>query len=383
MVIAHVLSSFFVGGQEVLAVELATRQAARGHRVLAISLAPTVAGTLSEAFERAGVKTLHIPKRGPTIDVSLPVRLALAFRGNAVDVAHLHNQMPLIYGAPAGNLVGCAVVATRHGLIEDAGRQPWLRGHAIRLVAHLVHGFVAVSTEVAESTRASGVATEPKLVVIENGIDLGQYQARPDVRAAVRAELGLSADALAIGTVCRLVECKNVGLLLRTAIPHLSPARQLFIVGDGPERGALESLASSHPQGRFVRFLGQRPDVDRLLTALDLFALSSSTEGHPISVIEAMASGLPVLSTKVGGIPEMIEDGTTGFLAPVDEPAFAARLATALDQWRGWPEMGRAARAAASERFSSETMTDRYLALYEKIMRSRQLPLQSGGKWKR
>jgi glycosyltransferase involved in cell wall biosynthesis len=207
------------------------------------------------------------------------------------------------------------------------------------------------------------------LVVIENGIDLGRYQPRPEVRAAVRAELGLSEDTLVIGCVCRLVDCKNVGLLLRTALPHLGPAIQLLIIGDGPERSALESLAGHHSQGRFAHFLGQRSDVARLLSGLDLFALSSSTEGHPLSVIEAMASGLPVLATKVGGIPEMIEDGRTGFLTPVDEPAFASRLAAALDQRRSWPAMGAAARAAACDRFSSETMADRYLALYENIRR--------------
>jgi glycosyltransferase involved in cell wall biosynthesis len=113
--------------------------------------------------------------------------------------------------------------------------------------------------------------------------------------------------------------------------------------------------------------LGQRPDVARLLNGLDLFALSSSTEGHPIAVIEAMATGLPVLATNVGGIPEMIEDGKTGFLAPVDEQAYAARLAEALDQRPSWPAMGMAARAAAHTRFSSETMTDRYLAVYQRI----------------
>jgi glycosyltransferase involved in cell wall biosynthesis len=107
--------------------------------------------------------------------------------------------------------------------------------------------------------------------------------------------------------------------------------------------------------------------VARLLNGLDLFALSSSTEGHPISVIEAMATGLPVLATKVGGIPEMIEDGKTGFLAPVDEPAYAERLAAALDQRRSWPAMGAEARAAAHVRFSSETMADHYLALYKRI----------------
>jgi len=363
MVVAHVLSSFFVGGQEVMAVELATRQVARGHRVLAVSLAPTAAGPLDTAFVRVGVGTLHLPKRGPTVDITLPLRLALALRRARVDVVHLHNPLPLIYGVPASKAARCAIVFTRHGLVEGTGRQLWLR----RQLARFVDAYVAVSPEVADNSRSYGMASEPKLMVIENGIDLGCYQPRAELRAAVRTELGLSAGALVMGTVCRLVEGKNVGLLLRATLPHLGPQTNLLIIGDGPDRAALEALAQAHLQGRYVRFLGQRTDVARLLNGLDLFALSSRSEGHPLSVIEAMATGLPILATRVGGIPEMIEDGKTGFLAPLDEPAFTTRLAAALDQRPRWPAMGEAARAAACQRFSSERMTDRYLALYQEI----------------
>ena len=363
MVIAHVIHSFHVGGQEVMAVELASRQVARGNNVFAISLASDVPGSLEGAFVRAGVKTLHFRKRGPTIDGTLPVRLALAFLRNSIEVAHLHNEQPLIYGALAGKLARCAVVATRHGLVVASPRQLWLRRQAGRLV----DGDVSVSMEVANSTRAHRLVDERKVAVIENGIDLGHYQPRAEVRAEVRTELGLPDDSLVVGIVCRLVECKNVGLLLRAALPHLSPATQLLIIGDGPERPQLQAVAKQQPQGKFARFLGQRTDVARLLNGLDLFALSSSTEGHPIAVIEAMATGLPVLATKVGGIPEMIEDGKTGFLAPVDEPAYTARLAAALEQRRAWPTIGEAARIAAHARFSSETMADRYLALYQRL----------------
>lgn len=102
-----------------------------------------------------------------------------------------------------------------------------------------------------------------------------------------------------------------------------------------------------------------------MLNGLDLFALSSKTEGHPLAVIEAMATGLPVFATRVGGIPDMIEDGRTGFLSPLDEAGFAERLASAIDPSESWRPMGQAARAEACERFSSETMAGRYLALYQ------------------
>jgi glycosyltransferase involved in cell wall biosynthesis len=363
MVIAHVIHSFHVGGQEMMAVELASRQVARGNRVIAISLAPDGPGALTDAFSRVGVRTLHIAKRGPTIDSTLPVRLAMAFFRNSVDVVHLHNEQPLIYGALAGKLAGCRVIATRHGLVIGSRRQLWLRRQAGRMV----DSDVSVSAEVANSTRDHRLIDERKMTVIENGIDLDRYRPRADLRAEVRTELGLANDSLVVGIVCRLVECKNVGLLLRAALPHLGASTQLLIIGDGPERSRLEALASQSPQGKFARFLGQRTDVARLLNGLDLFALSSSTEGHPISVIEAMATGLPVLATKVGGIPEMIEDGKTGFLAPDDERSYAERLTAALEQKASWPAMGETARTVAHARFSSATMTDRYLELYQSV----------------
>ena len=365
VVIAHVLSSFRVGGQEVMAVELASRQRARGNKVIAVSLAQSEPGPLQGAFARAGVETAHVPRLGPRFDPSLPFRLAVLFRRKAVDVVHLHNHQPLIYGAFAGRISRCTTVTTRHGQAGGPRRELWLR----RQAARLVDSFVAVSQEVASNTLALGLVPERKLAVIENGIDLRRYEPRPEQRSEVRAEFGLPENARVIGTVCRLAECKNVSLLLRSALPHLGAMTHVLIVGDGPERSKLESLAAQHPQGRFVHFAGQRDDVARLLNGLDLFALSSKTEGHPLAVIEAMATGLPVLATSVGGIPDMVEDGSTGFLAPAEESAYASRLAQALACDQSWPTMGRAARAAASERFSSETMADRYQKLYESLRR--------------
>jgi len=275
---------------------------------------------------------------------------------------HAHNHLPLIYGALAGKLNGCTVVTTRHGQDEGSPRQIWLRRQAVRLV----DSFVAVSNQVANNARALKLAVEPKLTIIENGIDLGRYGPHPSWRAEARAEIGVPENARVIGTVCRLVVCKNLGLLLRSCLPHLSDELRLVIIGDGPERRVAESFAALHAHGKFVRFLGLRNDVARLLSGLDLFALSSKVEGHPIAVIEAMATGLPVLATKVGGVPEMIEDGTTGFLSQMEDTAFATRLAEALEQCHRWPEMGRAAMSVAHQRFSSEIMADRYQRIYDR-----------------
>jgi glycosyltransferase involved in cell wall biosynthesis len=361
--IAHVLSSFQIGGQEIMAVELASRQFARGHRVAAITLEGAKPGPLEAAFTRAGVETVHVPKLGPRFDLTLPVRLARVLRRNKVEVVHLHNPLAMLYGTLAGKLAGCAVVVTRHGMLEGKGLQLWLRRH----VGRLVDGYVAVTSLVADNTRTHGLAIGPKIVVVENGIDLGQHEPRPECRSQVRSEWGIPETALVIGTVCRLVDYKNVDMLLRCCLPRLSPQTCLIVVGDGPDRAALESLAAGHANGKFVRFLGQRSDVPRLLNGFDLFALPSKTEGHPLAVIEAMATCLPVLATKVGGLPEVIEHGVTGFLAEANDDAFATCLARALDVSSNWPAMGRAAKTVAHQRFSSEKMADHYLSVYQKV----------------
>ncbi len=353
MVIAHVLSSFHVGGQERVALDLGIGQRARGHRVLAVSLAAPPEGPLGEIFRRAGIEAHTVEKRGPTVDPSLPARLASWLRDHGVGVVHTHNPQPLIYAGLAGKLADAVVVQTRHGVAFRSGRQTWLA----RQAARMAHAFVVVSRELEHQLRPHRLCPPERLTVIENGIDLGRF--RPDAadRIRVRRELGIAEDAVVIGTVSRLVALKNVAGLIR-AVATL-PA-QLVIVGDGPERAALEALGVKN-----VRFLGQREDVARLLRSFDVFALFSRTEGHPLVVLEAMATGLPVVATAVGGIPGIIDEGETGFLVPPDDEVALTRALAPLLADRGrLAVMGTRACTVARDRYSAERMVDDYLALY-------------------
>src|SRR6188474_2395130 len=133
MHIAHVLSSFGLGGQERMAVDLARAQRASGHRVMAVSLAPPPEGPLAETFLEAGVKALTVAKR-PGFDVTLPIRLGQLFVREGVEVVHTHNPQPLIYGAPAGRLAGAALIHTKHGRNPDSLRRRLLRRAAAQLV---------------------------------------------------------------------------------------------------------------------------------------------------------------------------------------------------------------------------------------------------------
>jgi glycosyltransferase involved in cell wall biosynthesis len=358
--IAHLLSSFLIGGQERVALDLAERQQRDGHAVIAVSLAAGPDGPMAVEFTRAGAARATVPK-GEGLDLTLPIRLARLFRRERIQIVHTHNPQPLIYGAPAARAARARVIHTKHGANPDGGRRLTL----LRSSARLVDAYVAVSEITARIARERREAPEERLRVIENGIDLDRFHPDADARAAVRAELAIPPGAWVAGTVGRLSAEKDQALLLRAVAPLLDEETRLLVVGDGAEAAALGALARSLPAGRFIHLLGARSDVPRLLTALDAFVLSSRTEGLPLVIPEAMAAGLPVVSTAVGGIPMVIDPGATGFLVPAgDEAALRDRLRDLRDRRDEARACGQRAREVALRRYSADRMARDYFALY-------------------
>ncbi|HEY4180274.1 MAG TPA: glycosyltransferase [Kofleriaceae bacterium] len=357
--IVHVLSSFGVGGQERVALDLAIGQLARGHVVTVISLAPGPDGALAKEFDDAGIVVDRVPKRGG-LDPTLVPRLARALRRHGADVVHTHNPLPLIYGAPAARFAGARVIHTKHGV------NPGSRGHRLlrRAAAWLAHAFVAVSDTTEQQARLLHDAPVHRLRTIPNGIRLDRYAPDALARAAIRAELGLG-DAWVVGTVGRMDANKNQVMLVRAMAPLLAHMKvRLVIVGDGDARADVEAAVAALPDPSRVVLAGRRMDVPRVVQAFDCFALSSISEGLPLVVPEAMAAGLPVVTTAVGGLPSVIDDGVTGLLVSVDEAAFTTALASlAADPDRA-RVMGRRAREVALARYSSDRMVDEYLLLY-------------------
>ena len=364
--IVHVLSSYGVGGQERVALDLASGQVRRGHRVAVVSLAPPPDGPLATEFRDAGVAVLTVPKRGG-LDPTLTPRLAWHFRAREADIVHTHNPLPLIYAAPAARVVRAAAIHTKHGA------NPGSRSHMVlrRGAARLVDYFVPVSEVTAEQARAQRDCDPEKLVVIPNGIRLERFHPDADARTEIRRELGIPADAWVVGTVGRVDEVKNQTLLVRAMAPLLGDRVRLVIVGDGPARAALDAAVGAVPDPRHVHVLGRRMDVARILAAFDVFALSSRSEGLPLAVPEAMAAGLPVVATAVGGLPGVVDDGYTGLLCPVDEDALRHRLANLAGDRDRARAMGARAREVALARYSAERMLDDYLALYERALARR------------
>jgi len=360
--IVHVLSSYGVGGQERVALDLAIGQKARGHDVSVISLAPEPDGAMAQEFAEAGIPAGRVAKRGG-LDPTLVPRLARELRKRGAEVVHTHNPLPLIYGAPAARLAGAAAIHTKHGINPGGRGQRLLR----RAAAQLTAAFVAVSDTTEAQAREQHDAPASKIRTIPNGIRLDRYAPDPEARAAARVELGLG-DAWVIGTVGRLDQFKNQSMLVRAAAPLLSSSTRLVIIGDGDSRLEVEAAIAALPEPRWVVMTGRRMDVPKLVHAFDVFALSSKSEGLPLVVPEAMSAGLPIVATAVGGLPSVVDHGVTGLLVPVEEAAFSAALATLAGDHAKAREMGRKAREVALARYSHDRMVDAYLALYARAL---------------
>jgi len=362
MRIAQVVLSLDMGGQERLVLRMAQAFQERGHEVHVVTL--SAGGALRSEL---GTIPVHEVVRGRGVDPTLYRRLLSLFRSLRPAVVHTHNSVPLEYAAPAARLARVArTVHTKHGHI--AYSRPALA--LARAATLCVDRFVAVSADTADTARRYERPRERRLSVVENGIPLGRFDlgdAGAAARAAVRRELGIPDDARVVGSVGRLVQEKDYPLLVRAMAPLLGERVRLVLVGEGIVRAEIEAaIEQAVPEAsrRFVTLAGERRDVPQVLSALDLFVLSSRAEGLPLAIPEAMASGLPVVATAVGGIPGIVPEETGALVTHGDPAALGAAIQRVLDDPPARAAMGEAARRYAHQRFGEAAMLDRYLGLY-------------------
>lgn len=312
---------------------------------------------------KLAVRVWHLGKRrGP--DPRMIPRLAAVFRDFRPDIVHTHSYV-LRYTLPAGWLARSgAMVHTVHNV---AGKESGLLGRAIQRFAFR-HGVtaVAVAVEVARSFReAYGF---PPAATIPNGIDTQAFLL-PEARLRWRSANGFGGDDVLITSVARLEPQKNPLALIEAFAQADEPRARLLMAGEGSLLEAARLKAEQRGMAGRVRFLGVRGDVPELLCASDVFVLASGWEGHPLSVMEAMAAGLPVVATSVGGVPELVSDGVTGILVP---PGDVCGLARALASLAADPQRRRelgAAGRAASAHFDVNAMVAAYAALFEEVLR--------------
>jgi len=238
-----------------------------------------------------------------------------------------------------------------------------------RMLTPITDSFIAVAPSHGRFLIERQRFPAHKVTVIPNGVDTQRFAPAPDV-AGIRRELELRPADPVVGIVAALRPEKNHELFLRVAqrvIQELSTT-QFVVIGDGPCRDQLQQLAHDLNIAASVVFLGSRDDVPRLLAAMDVFALTSHIEANPLSILEAMSTGRPVVATNVGSIHETVADGETGFLVPLgDFERFAQRVLQILHAPVLGQRMGAAAREAVIGRWSIEAMVQGYEQLIESV----------------
>ncbi len=332
----------------------------------------TVVASLYDAFpnglepvlERGGVRVRHLGKRRG-FDPRMYPRLSAVREQFQPHVVHTHSYV-LRYALPVFARRGTAMVHTVHNL---AGREADRLGRAIHRYAFR-HGVVpvAIAGEVARSVRAV-YGVEPE--IIANGIDTSAFQ-RPEARLPWRLANGFDAEDVLIVSAARLDPQKNPLVLIEAfATAAAGDGRcRLLMAGEGSLLEAARERAAQLGVAGRVSFLGVRTDMPELLNACDVFALASDWEGHPLSTMEAMAAGLPVVATAVGGVPEIVADGATGLLVPAgDTPALVSALQCLVRNPRRRRELGEGGRSA-SARFDSAAMAAAYAALFERVWKA-------------
>ena len=289
-------------------------------------------------------------------------------------ILHGHglNYLPLFASAQIAS--GLPLVFTLHNLVpaDLTGLERAIVQFALRRVTRIV----AVSEAVAQSARVA-FGPIPQMTVVRNGVDTDRFTnpALP-TRDAARAVLNLPPDAVVVLCVARLSPEKGMNTLLDAAhiARHKTPRLRVVVVGDGPQKSELERAAHSASLGEIVTFLGARNDVPELLRAADLYVQPSLAEGLGLAAMEAMASGLPVVASRVGGLPEVVKENETGLLVPPgDAPALANALTLLLHDANLREAMGRAGKERAVSQFGTARMTEEMRAVYEDVLANRGL----------
>ena len=354
-----IITSMPVGGAETLLVNLMQRMDRRVVRPEVTCLKDP--GPL--ALQIQPETRVHANLLASKWDLRVLVRLIQLLRKRETDVViTVGAGDKMFWGRLAAHLSGVPVIASA---LHSTGWPDGV-GKLNRCLTSITDGFIAVADAHAQFLRDFERFPSGKVHVIRNGVDCHRFVPDSKTRHAVREELGLSGAAELVGIVAALRPEKNHEMLLEVAsrVRQRSDKVHWLIVGDGPERGGLESLANRLGIADRVHFLGTRGDTERILAALDLFVLCSLNEASPVSILEALACGVPVVATDVGSVKESIIEGQTGRLVASGDPAaMTDAIESLLDSPETRQRMGLAGREHVRQTGSLDSMVQGYQEL--------------------
>lgn len=342
------------------------------HTEYEISVACAPDGELISKLKKENIRVLLIPEFArnpyPLKDLLTLWKLYRLIKKEKFDLVHTHSTKAGLLGRVAARLAGVkAILFTAHGWAFTEGRSFWKR----RALAWIEKIASACSTQIAcvsehdrQLALQFGVTKSEKLIVIHNGL-----QEQPFLQAnnlKMKQALNLDEDII-ITFVGRLASPKEPKFLLES-LKHF-PEAKVLIVGDGPMRAELEAHISQNQLAERVLLLGTRTDIPDILAASDIFVLPSRWEGLPLVIIEAMFAGLPIVASRVGGIPELVQENVNGFLVPrSDSAALSQALKMLIADKSLREQMGQMSRQRALQKFTMHRMIEEYKKLYREML---------------
>jgi sugar transferase (PEP-CTERM/EpsH1 system associated) len=371
--VLHLIYRLAIGGLENGLVNLINRMPPERYRHVIVCL--TDATDFQRRLERDDVRVLALHKRAGH-DTRIYAQLWRILHQLRPHIVHTRNLPTMEYAVLAA---GAGVPGRIHG---EHGRDIYdldgskLKYHLLRrLVKPCVHRYITVSTNLADwLVRTVGVGRD-KVAQIYNGVDMQRFVPRSNRHQGIGPENFAPPGTFVVGTVGRMEAVKDQLTLVRSflhllqTVPHARKRARLVLVGAGPLRDASLQLLRDAGVAHLAWLPGERHDVPAIMQALDLFVLPSLAEGISNTILEAMAGGLPVIATQVGGNPELVDAEHTGMLVPPTDPvALAEAIGTYLDDVERCRLHGLAARQRVEAHFSMQAMVDHYLHVYDAVL---------------
>ncbi len=367
--VAFFLDGMSIGGTELNAVRTAERLDRERFQLSVFCHVPD--GPLKERYEAAGIPVYPVPIRGMFLPSTLVQarRTARQLRELGVDIVHAHDSYSNVFGTMAAHLAGVRGLITSRRWWDAVPRRIYRVANrlAYRSSSRVLANSAAVGRLLEEADRVPA----EQVVVVPNFLEEEAF-IRPSTekQSTWRSEHGIPLDATVVGCIANLRPVKDHGTLLEAfrLVVAERPEAWLVLAGDGPSRSALERLAGELGTSERTTFLGMVPNRPNLHHQFDLSVLTSLNEGFPNSLIEAMAAGRAVVATRVGGVPDAVEDGDTGLLAPRgDSEAVAAAMTRLLGDPAERTRMGECGQVAARAQYSAVQVLGQLEALYATI----------------
>jgi len=356
--ILQVTYSLNIGGSEIYAINIARSLNINKFNSFVCSI--DQGGSLEKSLQESYIP-YEVIQRPPHFDLNTIFKIWSFCKRNRIDVIHTHHFTQLLYGAPAAKLLGARVIHTEHSI--EQFKRPRIR-FAMKCLSYLCHKVTIIGEEGAQYLIHKVGIPASKVEVIPTGVDTTLCTVSKD---SIRGELHLSLEDRVAIIVARLSPEKNHLFLLESfrKVLNCMPTAKLLIVGEGAEEANIRRMIETLGIEKHVRLLGARRDIPRLLSACDIFTLSSTREGLPIAILEAMAAGLPVVSTDVGDVGMAVKDGVNGILVPSgDSERYADAVMELLTDSDKRKEYGQKGRDLILEKYSLSAMVIRYEKLY-------------------